>query len=212
MISSSAVYSTVFSKGSVTGCDSLLGVGWTIFHFRLFKSFCFLLIEYNHIFFSISYIVLTCYVYYYCVLLGFNTLFSCFFAGFILFSPKGSVTGCDSSLGSFCHSPVYFLLRMHLHSGYYYYDNVVVGVLRPLMVFRNSLLNRLTAVKAVKQLKIIIMVDESVFDMVLMNYLLLSRRMCGRLLDVNVRGREGGGMFDNFLVKQDKVVRGWRRV
>ena len=62
----------------------------------------------------------------------FNTLFSHFFAGFLLFSPKGSVTGCDSSLRSFCYPPVYFLSRMHLHSGHYYYDYVVRGVLRPL--------------------------------------------------------------------------------
>ena len=58
-------------------------------------------------------------------------LFSCFFVGFLLFSPKGSATGYDSSLGSFCYSPVYFLSRMHLHSGYYYYDYAVIGVLRP---------------------------------------------------------------------------------
>ena len=61
--------------------------------------FVFLLVE-IHYAFSISCIVLTCYVYYYCIWYGFNTLFSCFFAGFLLFSPKGSVTGCDSSLRS----------------------------------------------------------------------------------------------------------------
>ena len=33
----SLVYSTVFPKGSVTGCDSLLGGGGMIFHFRLFQ-------------------------------------------------------------------------------------------------------------------------------------------------------------------------------
>ena len=82
-------------------------------------------------FFPISYIVQTSYVHHYCSWLGFNTLFSCFLAGFLLFSPKESVTGCDSSLGSFCYSPVYFLSRMYLHSGYYYYDYVVIGVLRP---------------------------------------------------------------------------------
>ena len=59
-------------------------------------------------------------------------LFSCFFAGFLLFSPKVSVTGCDSSLGSFYYSPVSFLLRMHLYSSYYYYDYLFyVRVLRP---------------------------------------------------------------------------------
>ena len=129
-IVSSAVYSTVFPKESVTGCDSSLGGGWMIFHFRLFQvPFVFLLIEF-HYFFFISYIVLTRFVYYYCIWLDFNTLFSYFFPGFLLFSAKGSVTGCDFRLGSFCYSSVYFLSGMHLHSGYYYYDYVVIGVLR----------------------------------------------------------------------------------
>ena len=43
-------------------------------------------------------------------------LFSGFFAGLLLFSPKGSVTGCDSLLGSFCHSPVYVLLFAYASS------------------------------------------------------------------------------------------------
>ena len=38
MINLSPVSSTVFSKGSVTGCDSSLGGGGMIFHFRLSKS------------------------------------------------------------------------------------------------------------------------------------------------------------------------------
>ena len=33
--------SSVFPKGSVTGCDSSLGGGWMIFHFRVFKSILF---------------------------------------------------------------------------------------------------------------------------------------------------------------------------
>ena len=37
----SPVSSTVFPKESVTGCDSSLGGGWMIFHFRLFKSILF---------------------------------------------------------------------------------------------------------------------------------------------------------------------------
>ena len=37
----SPVSSTVFPKGSVTGCDSSLRGGWMIFHFRLFKSILF---------------------------------------------------------------------------------------------------------------------------------------------------------------------------
>ena len=32
----------------------------------------------------------------------------------ILFSHKGSVKGCDSSLVSFCYSPVYFISRVHI--------------------------------------------------------------------------------------------------
>ena len=107
-----------FPKGSVTGCYSSLWGVWTIFHFRLIRSF--LLFEFHYVFF-ISYKKETCYVYHYCILLGFNMLI-CFSAVFLLFSPKGSVTGCDFPLGSFCYSPVYFLSRMHLHSGYYYYD------------------------------------------------------------------------------------------
>ena len=31
------------------------------------------------------------------------------FARFVLFSPNGSVTGCDYSHGSFCYSQVYFI-------------------------------------------------------------------------------------------------------
>ena len=124
MISSSPVSSTVFPKWSVTGCDSSLGGGWMIFHFRLFNFF--FVNSISLCVFSICYIVLTCYVYYYCIWLSFNTLFSCFLALFLLFSPKGSVTGRYSMLGSFCYSPVYFVSLMHLHSGYYYYDYVVI--------------------------------------------------------------------------------------
>ena len=85
--------------------------GW-FFIFRLFKSILFLLIEFHHIF-SFSYIVLTCYAYYYCIWLGFNVLFSCFFARFPLLTPKESMTGCDSSssLWSFRYSPVKFIAR-----------------------------------------------------------------------------------------------------
>ena len=35
----------------------------------------------------------------------------------------------------------------------------------------------------------------------LMDYVLLPRRMLGRLLDVKVWRREGGGMSDHFLVE-----------
>ena len=70
--------------------------GWIIFQSKSIKNCCLL----NFIlFFPISCIVSTCYVYYYCIWLGFSQLFSCFFSEFHLFS-KGSVTRCDSSLGS----------------------------------------------------------------------------------------------------------------
>ena len=74
----SCFFYTVFSKVSVTRCDSSHGGGIMIFHFRLFKSILFLFIE-IHYAFSISYNVLTCNVYYYCIWYGFITLFSCFF-------------------------------------------------------------------------------------------------------------------------------------
>ena len=106
---------------------------WT----RLFK-FILLFVNWVSFWFSISFILLPCYVYYSCIWLGFNLLFSCFFTGFLLFSPKGSVMGCVSSLRSFCYSPVCFLSRMHLHFSYYYYAYVIIGVLRPLWLNRNS--------------------------------------------------------------------------
>ena len=94
-------------------------------------------------------------MFYYCMWLDFNT-FSCFFAEFLLFSTKGSDTGCDFSLGSFCYSPVYFLWRMHLHSGCYYYDYVVIGVLRPSWFTEILFWIGLLLFKEVKQLIIII--------------------------------------------------------
>ena len=88
-----------------------LGEGGWFFIFDYSSPFCFLVIE-IHYTFSISYIVLTSYAYYYVsYLIRFNTLFSCFFAGFLLFSAKGSVTGCDSSLGSLQLLKVYFISR-----------------------------------------------------------------------------------------------------
>ena len=57
---------------------------------------------------------------------------SCFFPWFLIFSPKGSVTGCDSLLGKFYYSQVYFLSHEHINSGYNYYDYVVIDVPRPM--------------------------------------------------------------------------------
>ena len=107
-------------------------------------------------FFSISCIVLTCYVSFYSICLGFNTLLSCFFAGFLLFSPNGSVTGCDSSLGRFCYSPVYFISRMRLY--YDYVVNVVIGVLRPSWFTEILFWIGFLLTEEVRQLKIIIII------------------------------------------------------
>ena len=49
-------------------------------------------------------------------------------------------------------------------------------------------------------------------DMALMDYVLLPKRMHGRLLDVKVCRGECGGMSDHILVEgRLKVVCGWRR-
>ena len=130
MISSSSVSSIVFLQGIRHGMWLLAGLeesGW-FFIFCCSRTFYFLLIEF-HSACSIYYTVRTCRAYYYCILFGFKTLFFCLFAAFLLFSPMGSVMGCDSSLGSFCYSPVYFLSRMHLLSGYYFFDYVIEYVL-----------------------------------------------------------------------------------
>ena len=51
----SRVSSTVFPKGSVTGCDSSLGGGWMIFHFRFFKSILFFVNRNSFYFFHLLY-------------------------------------------------------------------------------------------------------------------------------------------------------------
>ena len=64
--------------------------------------------------------------------LGSYKPFSCLFAGFLMFTLKGSVTGCDSSLRSFCYyRMIIHFAFLHLVSGYYYCDCVKIGVLRP---------------------------------------------------------------------------------
>ena len=76
------------------------------------------------------------------------------FAGFLLFSSKGSDTGCDSSLGSFCSLKVYFLSRscfwlllLRLCSN---------RCAEALVAYRSSILNRLNIVHGGKILTIII--------------------------------------------------------
>ena len=55
------------------------------------------------------------------------------------------------------------------------------------------------------------MAEGRVIDKVLMDYVLLPRRMLGRLLDVKVWRGEGGGLSDHFLVEALlKLLGGWR--
>ena len=55
------------------------------------------------------------------------------------------------------------------------------------------------------------MSEGSVVDKALMDYVLLPRRMLGRLLDVKVWRGEGGGLSYHFLVEARlKLVSGWR--
>ena len=55
------------------------------------------------------------------------------------------------------------------------------------------------------------MAEGRVVDKALMDYVLLPRKMLGRLLDVKVWRREGGGLSDHFLVEARlKLVGGWR--
>ena len=50
-----------------------------------------------------------------------------------------------------------------------------------------------------------------VVDRALMDYVLLPKRMLGRMLDVKVWRGEGGGIYDNFLMEARlKLVGGWR--
>ena len=79
--------------------------------FWLFCSFCF------SFRFSISYIMLTCYVYY-CISLGFNMLFSHFIAGILLFSPK------RISHGMWLHF-VFFILRSWI-----FFTATIITILR----------------------------------------------------------------------------------
>ena len=72
--------STVFPKESVKACDASFGGGWMIFHFRLFKSILFFLNWISSFFFHLLHCTnLMCLLLLY-ILLGFNTLFSCFFS------------------------------------------------------------------------------------------------------------------------------------
>ena len=129
-------------------CLSYSGGGRMIFNFfDCSNPFCFLLIEFHYTFFPVL-------IKYYHIMfiiivfkLGSDKLFSCIFAVFLLFSAMGSVTVCDSSLGSSCYSGmILHFAFMHLLSIYYYYGYVIIGVLRPSRVNWYSLLNRFCCV------------------------------------------------------------------
>ena len=130
MISLSPVSSTVFPKGSVTGCDSSVGGGWTIFHFLLFKSILFF-VNWNSYFFH--FLNMTNML---CLLL----LYLTWFYALLLFLRRiSTVLSQGTSHGVWqiawefllIKSVLYFAFFLHLLSGYYYYDYVVIGVLRP---------------------------------------------------------------------------------
>ena len=75
------------------------------------------------------------------------------------------------------------------------------------LVVGNSWFNR----KDVHKYTWLRMGEVRVVDRALMDYMLLPRRMLGRLLDVKVWRGEGGGMSDHFLLEARlKLVGGWR--
>ena len=104
-------------------------------------------------FFSISYIVLTViFIIIVFDMVSTRSIFPCFFfAGFLLFSPKGSVTGCDSSLGRlhFAYASSFPLLLLRLCSN---------RCDEALLAYINSLLNRLSIVHGGKISTIIIII------------------------------------------------------
>ena len=108
--------------------------GWFFIFFDCSSPFCILLIEFHYTFFP--FLIKYYPIMFIIILFRFSSdkPFTCFFAGFLLFFPKGSVTGCDWSLGSFCYSGmILHFAFMHLLSGYYYYDYVII-VLQTLAV------------------------------------------------------------------------------
>ena len=130
------------SQGKSHGmCLLAWGLGWVIFHFRLFNSI--LIVNWISLFFLIFYIVLTSYVYYYCIWLCFNTLF--LHRIFTVLS-KGIRHGTwllawefllFFSVLHFAYASSFRLLLLRLCSN---------RCAEALVVYRNSLLNRLTEV------------------------------------------------------------------
>ena len=106
VINLSPVSSTVFSKGSVTGCDSSLGGKGMIFHFRLSKSIL-LFVNWNWLcfFYLIHSANMLCLLLLYLIRF-YNALLSVSSQDFYCSLPNDQSRD-DSLLGSFCYSPVY---------------------------------------------------------------------------------------------------------
>ena len=127
----SPVLSSVFPQGSVTGCDSLLGEGWTIFHFRVFKSILFFANSNSFYFFQLLHSTNML-----CLLLLYLIMFQ---NAHLLFLRRiFTVLSQEISHGMWLLAWEFLLIKsvlqfafLYLLSGYYYYDYVVIGVLTP---------------------------------------------------------------------------------
>ena len=112
---------------------SVRGVGGWVFIFRILKSILFLLIKFSFTFFIsnkiLPYYVCSLLLYLEWVVIRLFTVYSTVF-------PKGLITEWDSSLGSVYYFLVHFIPRMHLHSGYHYYNHVIIGVLGPQWILK----------------------------------------------------------------------------
>ena len=118
--------------------------GW----FLIFEySSPFFFVNWNSLYFSNSYIVLTRYVYYYCIWYDFKMLFPHFFVG----DRHGMWL---LALEFLLIKSVFHFAFLQLLSGYYYYDYVVIGVLRPSWFTKILFWIGLLLSKEVKQLKI----------------------------------------------------------
>ena len=107
-----------------------LGEGGWFFIFDYSSPFCFLLIEIYYTF-SISYLVLTCYVYYYCIWWVLTRSSPVSSQDFYCSLPRDSHRMWLLAWEFLLIKSVLHFAFLHLLSGYYYYDYVVIGVLRP---------------------------------------------------------------------------------
>ena len=112
------------------------------FLFFDWSSFCFWLLNCA---LSISYFVLTCYVYYYFILFGFNTLFSCFFC------KNSTVLSQGICHGMWLFSWEFLLFSSSLHFAFKHLSDLLFRqcsnmCAEALVVYRNSSLPRLAAV------------------------------------------------------------------